>query len=244
MDMNAQHGQSDWEAISAWRDGELSAEEADRVATRVRKDPVWAAMADELTSLHEALGTWDAPAPPAGLADRIVRSARPRGRRWWTWATPLATAAAILVAITVGYWPTGTPPTAASASVPEEVLREGLPLFHESAPDGPLAEAAAPERRWSELTDEQRQAVRKRAMAFLQMEPSEQQRLLAENQQRMAYPSQGLRREQLRRVQTVIESFSPAEQAELRNLPPAERMERFLQRRQELIAKGVLPSAE
>jgi len=70
--MNERLGQSDFENLSAWLDGELSADAAAEVQRRIRQDAAWREAADDLRALHEALDGYTVPAPPAGLARRIL----------------------------------------------------------------------------------------------------------------------------------------------------------------------------
>lgn len=70
--MSGQLGQSDFENLSAWLDGELPAERAAEVERLVRENPVWRQAGQELRSLHEALDSYAAPAPAPGLARRIL----------------------------------------------------------------------------------------------------------------------------------------------------------------------------
>jgi anti-sigma factor RsiW len=70
--MSGQLGQSDFENLSAWLDGELPAERAAEVERLVHENPVWRQAGQELRSLHEALDSYAAPAPAPGLARRIL----------------------------------------------------------------------------------------------------------------------------------------------------------------------------
>ncbi len=70
--MSGQLGQSDFENLSAWLDGELPPERAAEVERLVRENPVWRQAEQELCSLHEALDSYAAPAPAPGLARRIL----------------------------------------------------------------------------------------------------------------------------------------------------------------------------
>lgn len=70
--MNERLEQSDFEALSAWLDGELSDAAAAEVECRIQQDPVWRGAADELRSLHEALDGYTVPAPASGLARRVL----------------------------------------------------------------------------------------------------------------------------------------------------------------------------
>jgi len=64
--------QSDFEALSAWLDGELSADAAAEVERHIQQDPVWRQAADDLRNLHEALDSYTVPAGKPGLAQRIL----------------------------------------------------------------------------------------------------------------------------------------------------------------------------
>lgn len=64
--------QSDFEALSAWFDGELSADAAAEVERHIQQDPVWRQAANDLRSLHEALDSYTVPAGEPGLAQRIL----------------------------------------------------------------------------------------------------------------------------------------------------------------------------
>ncbi len=64
--------QSDWEALSAWLDGELSADAAAEVERHIQQDPIWRQAADDLRGLHEALDSYTVPTQEPGLAQRIL----------------------------------------------------------------------------------------------------------------------------------------------------------------------------
>jgi len=70
--MSGQLGQSDFEDLSAWLDGELPAERAAEVKRLVDGNPVWRQAEHELRILNEALDGFAAPAPAQGLAGRIL----------------------------------------------------------------------------------------------------------------------------------------------------------------------------
>ncbi len=70
--MSGQLGQSDFEDLSAWLDGELPAERAAQVERLVHDDPVWRHAEQKLRVLHEAMDGYAAPAPAPGLARRIL----------------------------------------------------------------------------------------------------------------------------------------------------------------------------
>ena len=70
--MSGRLGQSDFEDLSAWLDGELPLGRAAEVERLVQDDPVWRRTERELRILHEALDGYTAPAPAPGLARRIL----------------------------------------------------------------------------------------------------------------------------------------------------------------------------
>ncbi|MFW6133321.1 MAG: hypothetical protein ACOC8F_05440, partial [Planctomycetota bacterium] len=63
--MTNELNQSDWEALSAWMDAELPADQAERVARAVREQPAWVRAAEELRALDDLLRRHHAPAPHA-----------------------------------------------------------------------------------------------------------------------------------------------------------------------------------
>ncbi len=70
--MSGRLGQSDFEDLSAWLDGELPAERAAKVEHMVHEDPTWQRAERELRILNEALDGYAAPSPAQGLAGRIL----------------------------------------------------------------------------------------------------------------------------------------------------------------------------
>ncbi len=70
--MNESLEQSDFEAISAWLDGELAADAAAEVQLRVSQDAAWRQAADDLRALNEALGGYTVPTPDPDLAGKIL----------------------------------------------------------------------------------------------------------------------------------------------------------------------------
>jgi len=106
--MEEQVRQIDIEALSAWLDGELTAEQGREIEDRVQSSPALARALAELRALDKALGAYTVPAPADGLAGRVVASVRRSQRRSGIyrivrWAAPAAAAAAILLA-TALWW--------------------------------------------------------------------------------------------------------------------------------------------
>jgi hypothetical protein len=105
--MTAGLQQADCDDLSAYLDGELSDVRAVEVARLVRDDPVWRAAHAELRALDAAMDAWTVPAPPEGLAQRVLASVRRRAHRplllrTAAWLGPLAAAAAVaLLAVAI-----------------------------------------------------------------------------------------------------------------------------------------------
>ena len=103
--MEGQLGQSDFDDLSAWLDGELDAGRAGGVANLVRTDPLWRRTHAELVMLSAALDACDVPSAPDDLADKIIAHSRRGGRRSLSArvvrvAVPFAVAASVIVAVT------------------------------------------------------------------------------------------------------------------------------------------------
>ncbi len=128
--------QSDLEELSAWMDGELTPEAAQRVARLVRSDPAWQATWEQFRRLEQAMGLLGPVSPPSDLTEPIVRAAHRRRRlvRAAEVFGPLAAAAGILLAVVLA-WPGGkAPPTALGgteakiASVLKDVRAQDRPI--------------------------------------------------------------------------------------------------------------------
>ena len=65
-------GPSDISELSAYLDGELPADRLGEVGRLVREDPAWRQAHREMTAVEAALDSYTVPAPPAGLADRVL----------------------------------------------------------------------------------------------------------------------------------------------------------------------------
>lgn len=111
-------GQSELEQIVAWLDGELSLQEAGRVAARVQSHPAWSAAAREFRQLDQLLDGWQAPALPRDLTGKVLAKARrkPGLPAWVRLMAPLAAAAAIvLIAVAFHAMRPATPATTGGA---------------------------------------------------------------------------------------------------------------------------------
>jgi anti-sigma factor RsiW len=100
--------ESDREELIAYLDGELSQTDAQTVEKRLNTDPRFRAEADALRKTYNLLDYLPKPEPTANFTERTltrVTSARPvlsagRGRQWSGW---LGWAAAVVIAVVVGY---------------------------------------------------------------------------------------------------------------------------------------------
>lgn len=99
--------QDDFDDLSAYVDGELSLADAQRVEQKIRDDEAWGRAYAELQALSSAMDAFEAPAAPAGLAERIKKNIRAQERpavlRLVKWLAPAAAAAAVLIAATLVY---------------------------------------------------------------------------------------------------------------------------------------------
>jgi hypothetical protein len=200
--------QLDLEKISAWMDGELSPEQEREVQQRIDDDVEWAQAYRQLQEVDKALGQWDVPAIPDGLASKIIRNTKhkPLLLRAAKWVAPLATAAVIVLMVLVLQQsnPTRTKGIAKSASIPQA-----------SQQTGP------------------RNVVRHRVPS-----PQEQARLLENYSRRMQFAQQWMAQNEWLLV--VLRSFTPEELRELKKLSQEEKTKQIIQRRDELVKKGIL----
>ena len=96
--------QLDIEDLVAWMDGELSGDDARRVARLVETDPAWRADFEQFRAVDRLTGLLEPATPVRDLTDRIVRSAYRRRRlaRVVKIVAPLAAAACIILALRFG----------------------------------------------------------------------------------------------------------------------------------------------
>ena len=122
--MDAKLRQEDFEQLSAFLDGELSEADRARVEERLAANEAWRRARGRLEALDRALDAYAVPAPPAGLAQRIIQRTSQSGATVrWAWPrlrylAPLAAAAALVAAVLVYHaisQPAGQRPDAANS---------------------------------------------------------------------------------------------------------------------------------
>ena len=97
--------QSDLEQISAWMDGELAAEQADRVAQLVEQDDDWRAAYEQFRAVEQATDMLpETIVPPEDLPERIIQSVYRRRRiiKALQIGVSVAAAACVLIALWIG----------------------------------------------------------------------------------------------------------------------------------------------
>ncbi len=268
--MNNELKQSDFEDLSAWMDGELDVEQAERVARQVESDPVWAEAYRELLALDEMMDVWESPTVPAELTARILANAKDRPGakvlRFARWVLPAVAAAVFIIAITLSQ-STRQPPTGrrtgvrVAGAVPDSFVQGGLDLFtnmeNRITPTGKLNDlnrfrgsqmtVRSPVRpkSWRALSSEQRSRARRHAVIFIRLNVRQQERILTEHEQAIntsQYMQEALR-QQIHCIRIVVQSFTPSERRALRLMTPPRRARKFLQRRNYLIRTGKLPKS-
>jgi anti-sigma factor RsiW len=96
--------------LHAYLDGELSAEEAARFERTLAADPALAARLQELRNLDDALGAWPGHvAAPEFSKQVLARARRARRGRIVGLLAPLASAAAVLLAVLLAQAPQAGP---------------------------------------------------------------------------------------------------------------------------------------
>ncbi len=269
--MNGELKQGDFEDLSAWMDGELDAEQAERIAREVESDPVWSEAYRELLALDETMDVWEATAVPPDLTERILGCAKARPftgvRRLGRWLGPAAAAAACVIAVLL-FHSTGTSPpqrkiaVRVASPVPDSFVRGGLELFTNMqngiTPAGKLTGltrlrsgrlipgSLVRVKSWGALSPEQRRRARQQALVFLRMNARRQEQILTEYEQTVntSQHMQETWRERMCWLQAVVQSFTPEERRALRRMLPARRAQVFLQRRDQPIRAGKLPKPQ
>ena len=226
--MDKKLSESELADLCAWLDGELEPDRSSQVASLVQSDPAWSRARREMQSLNTLLETWTVPPTPAELARQIAsRARRPvpwRLGRFLHWATGVAAAAALVLALMLHFGPAG--PSRPGMGPVDQFTEAGRDVF-------PLGAGGR--------TQSARRADddRGNAIVFMQMSPAQQQRLLARYERAVA--SAARRDAQARWLRVVLESFTPEQCDQLRRMTPAQQARAFLIRRAELIRAGKLP---
>ncbi len=141
--------QHEFEALSAWWDGELPPEQAADIERRVDTDPRWASALADLQATDRALDAWTVPAPSTDLSARILAAAareafqaspqRSRVLRFAYWAVPAAAAAAVILALGVLYNPAPRTPGGEGTDVVQQAPPAPAPPAHERTAPAPEA---------------------------------------------------------------------------------------------------------
>ena len=102
--MTGELGQSDFEDLSAYLDGELGPQRTAEIARLIAEDATWRDAHRQLAAIDAAMDAYEVPAPPEGLADRVVARVRRKARRPLVlrvigWLAPAAAAAAIILVV-------------------------------------------------------------------------------------------------------------------------------------------------
>lgn len=255
--------ENEFEQLSAWHDGELDPAEAEVVARKVAHEPAWSEANRQMLALEKVLDRDPAPGVPDDLATRICTAARQAPRehrilRLARWLAPAAAAAAVLLVLTVFHQPHSQDPgqQLAGQALPEEFVREGIDVFggldngltpqvrlsrelNDQTPRLFVLVPGEPPQAWDDLSEAQKQQLRRRALAFLKLTPRQQKQVLADYEQ-LANTAQRQDAWRARWLGAVVESFTPEERSRLKTLAPGERARLFIQRRNELIQNGTL----
>ena len=97
---------SEIEELSAYMDGELPAQDAQRVVHNVATQPEWRQTLRDFKEVGQVLDTIEVPAAPEGLAGRVVSAVRRRQHRRHalrvgSWLAPAAAAAMVLIGLAI-----------------------------------------------------------------------------------------------------------------------------------------------
>lgn len=245
--MTAKLNEQQLEQLSAWMDGELEPAEAQRVQRLVADEPAWAEEHARLLALDRRLDAWAAPAPRDALAGQIVAAAHRSRRRLVLvrWLTPAAAAAAIVLAVVLLHaGPTNQPSQPAAQATPS------IADFAKAAPALPtgdhrpirtIADRLNGGRSWEELSAGEQDARCSDARAFLQKDLTDQE-LILQRAEQAAGSDPDLQKawQQTRWVKSVLESFTPEERRQLQKDAPADRLAKYLARRDQLRREGKL----
>ncbi|MEN6504395.1 MAG: DUF3106 domain-containing protein [Planctomycetaceae bacterium] len=156
-----------------------------------------------------------------------------------TWRNFLAIAAAGIIFLTAQAASADDPKPAAGSIARQLLLKRRL----EKIAAGTLSASLEHNRRqWEQLSPEQRDQMRRTALAFESANPAEQKRLLERYEQlsRMTPQKQQAYRERARWLQVVVASFTAEQRAQMRDMPADQRAKMLLDRKAELIRDGKL----
>lgn len=152
--------------------------------------------------------------------------------------------AAAIVAAAVTLWASAqdaTPHRAPAGSVAAQLRLKSLLQAQQS--EGSLMAALNHNAQdWGNLSPDQREEYRKNVVAFLNKSPEEQEKLLQHYEQLVKLSAEAREKYRLRAkwIQAVLNTMTDAEKKQLRELSPEERAKKLLERRDELVKKGVL----
>jgi DNA-directed RNA polymerase subunit F len=126
--------------------------------------------------------------------------------------------------------------SAANSPAHSTSLRERIEAEIGSSLRESIGHEKTAKQRWAELTGQQQDRARQHALAFLKLDPDEQQRLIDSYAQAVAEDPSARAAWQQRShwLQEVLESFTPEQRDALRQMTPARRAETFIERRREL----------
>ncbi|MCE5328507.1 MAG: DUF3106 domain-containing protein [Planctomycetaceae bacterium] len=156
-----------------------------------------------------------------------------------TWKNFLALVAAGAILISAGAAVADDAKPAAGSIARQLLLKRRL----EKIAAGTLSASLEHNRRqWDQLSPEQRDQMRRTALAFENANPAEQKRLLERYEQlsRLTPQKQQAYRERAKWLEVVVASFTPQERAQLRDLPADQRAKMLLDRKAQLIREGKL----
>ncbi len=156
-----------------------------------------------------------------------------------TWKNFLALAAAAVIFVSAGAAIADDAKPAAGSVARQLLLKRRL----EKIAAGTLATSLEHNRRqWDQLSPEQRDQMRRTALAFEKANPAEQKRLLERYEQlsRMTPEKQQAYRERAKWLDVVVASFTPEERSQLKDMPAEQRAKTLLDRKAQLIREGKL----
>ena len=115
--------------------------------------------------------------------------------------------------------------------------------LHRITPGGSLVATLKHNRQeWESLTPDQRGSFRKNFLAFLHKSEDEQEKILSQYEKlfKMTTERRDAYRQRAKWLALVVESFTPAERAELQQMAPDDRARKILARKALLIKQGRL----